>query len=431
MRFVLVGVLAIGLAGSGWAQQPAAQTMQLEVTLNEAIRRALDVQPAMVSARGDQRNAGATKRSAYGSYIPSLTVSASYDHRNNPGVSGSTGRAVPPQSYTGTLNTSLELFDGFRRFASVKSASASLDAADAGVVNQRFQTTLDTKQLFYTAIANEALVRVADAQVKRAQQQLQISVQKLRAGSATRSDSLRSTVEYGNARIALLQARAALATAQANLGRQIGVDGPVRAVFDSTLPPLPDTVALRAALSTSPAVEQAEAEARSARAQVWSARSQYWPSVTLSYTNSHQGSKDPVPPIFSPYPETSVWRLGVSWILFNGFTREVNNTNESAARDLAVARAADTRRQATAQLTQQLAALSTAFEQITIARENMAAATEDLRVQNERYRVGAATILDLLTSQAALTQAEVNVVQTQFNYLIARSQLEATVGRTL
>jgi outer membrane protein len=430
MRWAWVGILVSAATSAGVAQQ-AATPPQLEVTLNEAIRRALDAQPAMVQARGDQRNAGASKRSAFGSYIPSLSVSASYDHRNTPGVSGSTGRAVPAQSYTGTVSTSLELFDGFRRFANLKSASASLDAADAGVVNQRFQTTLDTKQFFYTAIANEALVRVADAQVKRAQQQLQISVQKLRAGSATRSDSLRSTVEYGNARIALLQARAALATAQANLGRQIGVDGQVRAVFDSTLPALPDTVALRTAVSTAPAVEQAEAEARSARAQVWSARSQYWPSVTLSYSNSHQGSKDPVPPIFSPYPETSQWRVGLTWALFNGFTREVNNTNASAARDLAEARAADARREVAAQLTQQLTTLSTAFEQITIARENMAAATEDLRVQNERYRVGAATILDLLTSQAALTQAEVNVVQTQFNYLIARSQLEATVGRTL
>jgi outer membrane protein len=210
------------------------------------------------------------------------------------------------------------------------------------------------------------------------------------------------------------------------------VDGPVRAVFDSTLPAVPDTAELRrAVLSTSPAVEQAEAQARSARAQVWSARSQYWPSLTVSYSNSRQGSSDPSFPIFSTYPETIQWRFGLSWTLFNGFTREVNNTNASVARDLAVARAADTRRMITAQLTQQLAALSTSFEQIGIARENMAAATEDLRVQNERYRVGAATILDLLTSQAALTQAQVNVVQTQFNYLIARAQLEATVGRTL
>jgi outer membrane protein len=82
-------------------------------------------------------------------------------------------------------------------------------------------------------------------------------------------------------------------------------------------------------------------------------------------------------------------------------------------------------------ITQQLAALTTSVEQINIARDNLAAATEDLRVQNERYRVGAATILDLLTSQAALTQAQVSRIQTRFNYLIARSQLEATVGRTL
>src|SRR5438045_1025956 len=82
---------------------------------------------------------------------------------------------------------------------------------------------------------------VAQSKGKRAQQQLQISIDKLHAGSATRSDSLRSTVEYGNARIALLQAQANLATAQANLGRQIGVDAPVRALPDTTLPALPDT----------------------------------------------------------------------------------------------------------------------------------------------------------------------------------------------
>jgi outer membrane protein TolC len=111
--------------------------------------------------------------------------------------------------------------------------------------------------------------------------------------------------------------------------------------------------------------------------------------------------------------------------------REQNQVTASVNRDNAEALAADTRRQVNAQLTQQLAALSTAYEQISIARDNLAAATEDLRVQNERYRVGAATILDLLTSQTALTQAEVNVVQTRFNYLIARAQVEAVVGRTL
>jgi outer membrane protein len=239
-------------------------------------------------------------------------------------------------------------------------------------------------------------------------------------------------VEFGNARIDLLRAQANLATAQADLGRQIGVDGLVRALFDSILPAVPDTTELRrTALSRSPAVEEAEAQASAARALVWSARSQYWPSLVVSYNNNRQGSENPNWPFFSNFPETFQWRFGLSLPLLNGFTREANQVSASVQRDVAVARAADTRLQISALVTQQLAVLGTAFQQIAIARENMAAATEDLRVQNERYRVGAATILDLLTSQAALTQAEVNVVQTQFSYLIARAQLEATVGRAL
>jgi outer membrane protein TolC len=411
---------------------PAA-AQQVEVTLQEAIRRAQDVQPAMVQAMGTERTAGASRRSAFGAYLPTLSVSAATSKGNTGRTDNTTGLFIPPvRSYTGGISANLELFDGFRRIANLRAAGATLDAAGAGVVNQRFQVTLSTKQAFYNALATEELVRVAQSQVRRAQQQLQISVEKLRAGSATRSDSLRSTVDYGNARIALLQAQANLATAQANLGRQIGVDAPVRAIPDTILPALPDTGALRSrALEMAPQVLQAEAQASAARAQVWSARSQYWPTLSVSYSDNRQGTKSPQFPLFDNLPDSYSWRFGVSWPLLNGFVREQNQVTASVNRDNAEAQAADTRRGVNAQLTQQLAALSTAYEQMSIARDNLAAATEDLRVQNERYRVGAATILDLLTSQAALTQAEVNVVQTRFNYLIARAQVEAVVGRTL
>jgi outer membrane protein len=437
MRLVWAGILTVSWGVAAQAQQPAAQQSQVQVTLNNAIERALQIQPAMVQAEGDQRNAGATKRTAYGAFIPAVTLGASAARSNVGRIDQATGRFVPPDySYTGNFTASLDLFDGFRRFANLKASSASGHAADVGLVNQRFQTTLQTKQVFYNAIATEALVRVAEAQVTRAQQQLQISIDKLHAGSATRSDSLRSTVEYGNARIDLLTARTNLASAQADLGRQIGVDGLVRALPDTTLPRMPDTTELRQlAIARFPAVEQAEAQASAARAQIWSARSQYWPTVSVTYTNNRQGTDSingkPDLPFFGNYPETAQWRFGLSWPILNGFTREANQVTASVNRDIAEARADDARRQANTQLTQQLAVLATALEQITIADANVAAATEDLRVQNERYRVGAATILDLLTSQAALTQAQVNAIQTRFNYLIARAQLEATVGRTL
>lgn len=425
---LLVGVLTL-LCVQASAQQ-TAPAPQVEVTLNEAVQRALNVQPAMVQARGLQRTSGAARTTSWGSFLPTVTFGGFASKNSSQRFDANSNQLIPPiPNYGASLSASVDLFTGFRRIANLRAANANLDAAEAGVVTNRFRVQLETKQAFYDALATEELVRVAESQVRRAQQQLQISVEKLHAGSATRSDSLRSTVDYGNARIALLQAQANLATAQANLGRQIGVDQSVRAVPDSALPPPPDTAALRSvAISSAPQVEQAEATARAARASVWSARSQYIPALTLSLGTSRQDT------LFNNAlvnNEVHNWRVSLSWTIFNGFGREQQQVNAAVNRDNAEAAAADTRRGVNAQLTQQLAVLSTAYAQIGIAQDNVAAATEDLRVQNERYRVGAATILDLLTSQAALTQAEVNLVQTRFNYLIARAQVEAVVGRTL
>jgi outer membrane protein len=427
----LVTLMGTALVG----QQP---TQPAEVTITEAVRRSLQVQPAIVQARGDASNADAQRLAAYGAFIPTLSVnSAAFRQSQQSFVNGLSAQPGTYQYSTG-LTLSVDLFDGLRRFQRIRNAAATVSAADAGYINQRFQVTLQTKQAFYAALANEDLVRVAEAQVRRAQQQLQISIDKLHAGSATRSDSLRSTVDYGNARIALLQAQANLATAQANLGRQIGVDVPVRAIPDSVLPGLPDTSDLRAAaIANSPQVTQADAQARALAAAVWDQRSQYLPTLNVSYNSSSQGYTQPWEGFYLPnrfgLPNRNINRLTftLNWTILNGFQREQQQTSAVVQRDVAESRAADTRRQVGASLTQQLAVLETAVTQIAIAQDNLAAATEDLRVQNERYRVGASTILDLLTSQAALTQAEVNVVQTRYNYLIARAQVEAVVGRTL
>jgi len=423
MRWMM-GFLAMVIA------TPAAA--QHEVTLQDAIQRALRVQPGMVQARGDESNAGMQRAAAVGAFLPTVTLNSSAFRQNKSSIVNGFPVQAGTYQYNTGLNLSVDLFDGLRRVQRYRNAAATAAAAEAGYTNQTFQVTLQTKQAFYNALATEELVRVAQSQVRRAQRQLEISVDKLHAGSATRSDSLRSTVDYGNARIALLQAQANLATAQANLGRQVGIDSLVRAVPDSALPPLPDSTGLRgAALESSPQVLQAEAQARALAASVWDQRSQYLPTLSVSYNTSSQGLTQAWQGFGLPNRNINRLQFSLTWTIFNGFVREQQQTSAAVQRDVATARAADTRLLVNATLTQQLAAAVTAFEQIEIARANVAAATEDLRVQNERYRVGAATILDLLTSQAALTQAEVNLVQTRFNYLIARAQVEAVVGRTL
>ncbi|OLE61429.1 MAG: hypothetical protein DMD29_01750 [Gemmatimonadetes bacterium] len=432
MRRIIVVATAGLFAARVAAQQPAAGPQQ--VTLQEAVRRALQVQPAMVQAQGTVRNAQLSMLASNGEFLPSISTGGSWSRAGGTRFNSQTSQIVSTptaSSYSGSISASVDLFTGFRRLADRRASAATEHAADAGLVNERFQVTLLTKQAFYNAIATEELVRVAEAQVARARQELQISVDKLRAGSATRSDSLRSAVDLGNARLALLQAQANLATAQATLGRQVGVDQPLRAVPDSALPSVPDTTGLRGqVVESAPQVQQAEAQARAAGAQVAVSRAAYWPTLNYTASNSFSGFE-------APWQGTGAYtkgwnvRVSLNWTLFNGFARERLMTSASVARDLAEAQAADTRRGVGAQYTQQLAALLTAYAKLDITASNVAAATEDLRVQQERYRVGAATILDLLTSQASLTTAQTNLVQARFDYLIARAQLEALVGRQL
>src|SRR5947208_9289100 len=280
-RGVLAGIVwALVARGGGLAaqQKPAAgQPAQLQVSLAEAVRRALDVQPIMVRARGDATNAGWQKRGAVGAFLPTVLFSSSAFRQNTESnVNGFQSASAGTYQFNTGLSASVDLFTGFRRLANYRNADATQDAADAEVVNQRYLVSAATAQFFYTSLANEELVRVAEAQLERAKEELQISVNKFQAGAATRSDTLTATVDLGNARLALLQGQANLATAQANLARQIGVDQLVRAVPDSAFPPLPDTTTMRAsALQTAPLIRQAEAQATAAGAHVWSTRSQY------------------------------------------------------------------------------------------------------------------------------------------------------------
>ena len=72
--------------------------------------------------------------------------------------------------------------------------------------------------------------------------------------------------------------------------------------------------------------------------------------------------------------------------------------------------------------------LGTSEMAIDIAEEALAVANEDLRVTRERYRVGVAIILDVVTSQIAVDQARVDLVNARYDYVLARAELEAILG---
>lgn len=416
----------------------AAQADRPGVRLEEAIQMAERVQPAMVQARTGINNAMARQRVTKGAFLPSLSFSTGGSTSFSEGssrVDQATGQVISGNTtstgFNGSLSTGIDLFTGFRRGADRRAADAQYTAAEASLTNVTYQQKLATTNQFYDVVAAEQLLGVRQASLVRAQEQFNVAVTRLRAGAGTTSDSLRSVVTMGQARLAVITTETQLASAEANLGRLIGREGRVRAIADSTLwtnLPVIDTTGLRAeALNNAPSVQVANANVDAANASLKAAKSAYFPSLSLSASNSFNanGRND-----YTIFQSRSVG-LSLSWNLFNRFSREQSIQTQMSSLENSEASQAEARRQVLANLTVRLAELFAARTRIEITTASVAAANEDLRVSQERYRLGLATIVELLQSQEALNQADVDAVNARFDYLRAKAQIEALIGRPL
>ena len=250
-------------------------------------------------------------------------------------------------------------------------------------------------------------------------------------GAATRSDTLRARLELANARQAELQSRVQLRGARFSLGRQVGANQPVAPVAPDGMEPGPlpwtDEEVYRMAEDESPAVRASQANRTAASASVSAARTAYWPSLRLS--SGYSWAND----VAAFADGNTSWNVGLSLSVpvFNGFTREENINRAEQTAFVASLEEQDARLAAREEADAALQALRTSGLATEIAQEAVVVATEDLRVVQERYRLGVGTILDLITSQIAVEQAEADLVSARYDYVLARAQLEALLGREM
>ena len=409
------------------------------ITLQEAVSLAQRNNPSAITARGQTRAAQSSVRSAYGAFVPSLSANVSQTQQQGErfdNVRNQVVQSSQPWNYSAGVSSSLELFDGGRRLADLRANRADVDAAEANEVTQRYSIALQVKREYANILAARESEAAARAQVEQAQAQLRASVARVQAGAATVSDSLRSVILVGNARLALLTAQNNVRVASATLTRLVGTPFMVTAnpIDTAALAVVRiDSTALMAEAMRGPSVREAELQLRAASAGVTVSRATYFPSISANYSYNGAGT-DPYGfgnDTTKRFLFGSQFRLSLNFPLFNNFSREDQVVRARIAEDNAAARARDLRLTAQQNMIAQLGALRTAEERVRIQQASVAAADEDLRVQQQRYSLGASTLLDLLTSQSQLNQARAALIQARQDYRIARAQIEAVIGRDL
>jgi len=413
-------------------QAVTAQTDSLpRVTLTEALQRAARLDPSYVSAQGQIDNAQWARRNAFLVFIlPSVTIGTTMQRSDPPSFLFTDTLVRTKTLWTANLVARYDVFTGGQKIAELTRSAAALEGSHASELRQRFVTAELTESDFYAVLADVELDRVARDRLQRAQEQLGVARARVVSGAAVSTDSLNLRLELARAQVGQIQQASALRISRLQLGRRVGAAGPVDAVpLDSApapdLPvPLPD--AISEAARQGPEYRLAAANERAASAAYRAELGNYLPRATITFTSNTVDQKF-YPKLFN---QTNL-ALGISLPIWNNGVRELNLSRAKVNKDVARATREDMDRAVQRDVTAAYDAYETARATAALAREAVVIARENFRVQQTRYSAGATTILDLITAQVALSNAEGERVSAEYGTRLALAGIETILGRRL
>ncbi|MEP6858422.1 MAG: TolC family protein, partial [Gemmatimonadales bacterium] len=296
MRLISAAALALLLAVGSGAEAQVRTGLQpgltrgpdsaRKISLAEAISQAQQNSPQAIQAEGNERTSKAAKVSAIGAILPSATLSMGRVIQFGGGQTrvNQNGETVAitsaPTNSTG-LSMNMTLFDGGARLYSLRTANSQIVAAEANRVAVKYNVALSVKQQYYAVLAAIESEDAARFQMAQANEQFKVSIAKVRAGVATRSDSLRGVIQVGNAQLALITAQSNKEAADAALTRLVGSAQPVTADPNSiqeNMAALPDSAELAVFAKTGPAVQEARANVEAAQESRKASKTTYLPS---------------------------------------------------------------------------------------------------------------------------------------------------------
>lgn len=430
-RWVAAAIVLVGGLMSGAVAGPVAAQQADEfrpITLDEAVEIALRRNPTLSQARTNIESAEHNRLAAVGSLLPSLSLSYGYSNAST-GRIDPTGQGIVSTSYTTQLTGSYNIFDGWRRFTDLKGANLGIEESTARYRQTEYQTVQAVKQAYFNAVAAREIVGVEERRVQRQEDQLDFVQQQLDLGRATRSDLLRSQVDVNNALLALLNAENSERTTTFRLTEVVGSETRVGPVEDASLiaQPMPFSrnQLFGIADQSAPSLVTAAAATEAAEAAVSSARSSYLPNLNFSGGWAWANTEFP--------PQNRSWSFSLrgSYPLFNGFQRETSVFRAKAQQDIATEQERAARLNLSSELDAAYSTAQAAQAGIDLASQNVGLSEESLRVVQERYRLGLATILELQDAQITLTQSEVDLVSRRFDYQLALAAIEALLGRAV
>ncbi len=404
------------------------------LTLDDCIDRALAGNPAHAKARENMRGAKPALLAAWGNYIPTLRSNYGLSQSNrtssflDPSGVLRTSGGISKSSY-GSLNMNLSLFNAGRHYFELKNANllrrereSRLSGSELGIVDQ-------VRRAYINALRQQQLLTAAESQAQNRREQLRLAEARHSVGSVTRLDVLQAQVDLKDQELVIIQRSNDLEQAKMQINRLMGgkldADYSVVDQFDVEHLELDLDRMIEYSIANHPDIATLEYQIGQQRNNLWMGRLAYLPTVStgLSYSRSDNGLE-----LFPNRDSGRGLSLNVSWNIWDSFQRHRNNRNmeiqfNNLNYDLSAAKM---------DLEQDVRGfwldVQRLYELHLALSESRDLRQQSLGLEQERYRLGAASLLELRQAQTDYSQAEVNFINSRYEFHTSLSNLSGSVG---
>ena len=426
------------ISASKAAQESAGKVL----TIEQAVRIALDNQPRIRAAQERVKAQQAVVGQAKSAYYPSITFSNTY---RSSLVSGTTSTSQDAfDFFSSASNINWTIYNFGRREGIVREAKDTLDSRRFAERTSVDDVILNVMRLYYRSIAVKALVRVREDTLKDRELLVRQAKGFFEVGTRPKIEVARAESALFAARADLIAAENGVKIAWAELGNAVGVkDFPVRPQAEDALLEKPLTLlakeldirkpevslaeAQKIASDSRPELKDFEAQRRAQDADIAIARAGHLPDISFfgqyGRRNTSRGG--------NTFPLQLIWQAGITIEIpiFSGF--ETTYEIEKALRDYREikAREEETRQQIALEVERSYLNVIAATERTRATEAAVRAAKENLDLANGRYRVGVGSIIEITEAQVINTEAQTNLIQSLLDHTIAEAELARAMGQ--
>ncbi len=346
---------------------------------------------------------------------------------------GAAPSSILYDTYNASITLNQTLWDFGRTLGAYLAARDQERAARAGLDATWTGVELGVRTAYYTVLATEALVAVADQTVASNQRQLDLARGQFEVGQRPRFDVTTADVNLQQSRISQITARDGVVLTRIALSQAIGQDVSKRPLALPTVPQdidLEISRLLEEARAARPDLRAAEFGISSADQSLSAARSAWYPIVGVSASYLWNNSRFPVAGGL-PAPDANSWNIlgTLTWPFLNGGAdmgrvdvQEGVLASQKASRDLLLL-------QIRTDVEQAVASVNEARARRDVARVLVGQARETLELAEGRYQAGLGTIIDVTTSQTSYSSAQAQEVKAVFDLATAWALLQHAIGR--